>query len=126
MANKYEIKTKGFKEFKEALERSPDRIRKASGAFIQRAIAKYRSGIQNNPWRVGMSGGGSPVLTGYLRDTHESKVNSFEGSIFPTANYGKYLHPKRPWLDYVFKQKMPEIKQLEGDFLKEVITDLAK
>jgi hypothetical protein len=126
MTNKYELTTKGFKEFKKALERNPTKISRASGVLIQRAIAKYREGIQNNPWRIGMSGGGAPVLTGFLKDTHESKVSPFEGSIFPTAKYGKYLHPKRPWLDYVFKQKMPEIKQLEDDFLKEIITDLAK
>lgn len=128
MAN-YELKTEGFAEFRKALERNPTKVKNEAKNFIQRALAKYRSGIQNDPWRIGMSGGGSPVLTGNLRDSHFTEIEDFRGSISPDedkASYGKYVHKKRPWLDYVFKQKMPDVEKLEGEMLDNIVRDLAK
>ena len=126
---KYNIKLVGADEFKRALNRNPALIINESKKFIQRAIAKYKSGVMNNPWRIGMSGGGSPVLTGNLRDTHITKIDNFRGSISVNqelAPYGKHVHKTRPWLEYVFNQKQPEIEELEKDLADVIIKDLAK
>lgn len=126
MDNNYKIELIGADEFKKALERNPKLIISESKKFIQRAIAKYKSGIINNPWKIGMSGGGSPVLTGNLRDTHLTDFSDLEGRIYPTANYAKHIHKNRPWLDYVFNQKQPDIELLEKDLADIIIKDLAK
>ena len=84
-----------------------------------------------------MSGGGTPVDTGNLRDTHKRQISGFTGRIYPTAPYAAYVHdiegyPRkrsyqlRPWMDYVFKDKMKEIKELEQKLLKNIVADLAK
>ena len=125
MAN-YETKIIGSEEFSKALKRNPELIIRESKKFIQRAIAKYKSGIINNPWRIGMSGGGSPVLTGNLRDTHLTYFSNLEGMIFPSAKYAQYVHKNRPWLDYVYNQKQPDIELLEKDLADVIIKDLAK
>ena len=122
----------GANEFKRALDRNPKKIVEEIGKLIIRGLAAYKSGILNSPWRVGMTGGGSPVFSGNLRDTHETRVSSLEGAIFPTANYSNYIHDGtkrskgRPWLDYVKKDKDSAIRKLESDLLDNVIKDLAK
>ena len=115
----------GFDELKKAIERNPKTVINETKNFIQRALAQYRSGIQNNPWRIGMSGGGSPVATGNLRDTHFSKVETFDGFIRPTASYAGAVHKDRPWLDFVFQDKMTEVNELEKELLDKIIKDLA-
>lgn len=116
----------GLKEFQAALARNPSLVLNESKKFIQRAIAKYKSGIINNPWRIGMSGGGAPVLTGNLRDTHRTTFSNWMGMIYPSTNYAGAVHKKRPWLDFVFKDKMPEVEKLEKDFINTIVKDLAK
>jgi len=131
MAN-YGIKTIGFKEFQEAIKRNPQFISNEVKKFITRALAKYKSGILNSPWRTGGSGGGSPVATGNLRDTHRSEVGNFEGRIYPTSRYSEFVHEgtnkmrARPWLDFVKKDKDREIKDLEKEMLKNIVQNLAK
>jgi hypothetical protein len=125
MAN-YEAKIIGAEEFKKALERNPELVISELKKFIQRALAKYKSGIINSPWAVGLNGGGAPVLTGNLRDTHLTEINNFQGRIFPNANYAGYVHKNRPWLDYVFENKMTDVEVLEQDFADVIIKDLAK
>lgn len=120
------VQTFGFKEFEKALERNPNVVKKELGDFMSRAIARLKSGILNNPWRVGMKGGGSPVQFGNLRDTHATEIKVFEAKIFPTAGYAKYVHGKRPWLDFVKKDKEKEIRDLETKMLENIVKDLAK
>jgi len=123
-----EFKTEiiGIEDFQRALVRNPQLIISESKKFIQRAIAKYKSGIINNPWKLGLGGGGAPVLTGNLRDTHLTNISNFEGRIYPSASYSKHVHKNRPWLDYVFSSKMPEIRDLEKDLLNVIVKDLAR
>ena len=67
MARNYEFTIENLDEFRQALVRNPKVVLSESKKFLQRAIAKYKAGIIRNPWKVGMSGGGSPVLTGNMR-----------------------------------------------------------
>ena len=45
----------GLDDFYKALARNPQLVISESKKFIQRGIAKYKSGIVNNPWRVFIS-----------------------------------------------------------------------
>lgn len=131
------METVGFSEFKRAIDKNPSFVANEVKKFITRALAKYRSGILNNPWRMGGNGGGSPVATGNLRDTHHSEVGNFEGRIFPTAKYSRYVHgddgkltnklgrPLRPWLDWVKKDKDSDVKSLEKEMLATIVKNLA-
>lgn len=128
----YQIKVIGLKEFQTAIKKNPQRIVTAIGVFLTRAIAAYNRGIIRKPWRIGQSGGGAPVDTGNLRDTHHHEIKKWQARIFPTAKYAYYVHdrPKyhhpRPWLNYVKKTKDKEIKKLEKEMLKNVVANLAK
>ncbi len=125
MAN-YDIQFIGAKEFEKALMRNPELVVKEVKNFLQRAMAKYRSGIMNNPWKVGMSGGGSPVLSGHMRDTHIPVIGNWEARIGPDTNYAEHVHKKRPWLDHVFKDKEKDVQDLEVKMLEKIVGDLAK
>ncbi|MFA5050955.1 MAG: hypothetical protein WC499_02470 [Patescibacteria group bacterium] len=132
----YTFTIEGLAEFKEAIKRNPQVVKEEVGKFLVRAKSKYLSTILNNPWRVGMSGGGAPVATGNLRDTHESPVSTWEMSIFPTSPYAKYIHgtggarkgnyPLRPWLDYAFKTNEKGVQNLEGEMVDTIIEKLVK
>lgn len=125
--NNYEIELLGAKEFQRALERSPKKVLEEIKKFTQRGIAEYKRGIMNNPWKVGMSGGGSPVDTGNLRDTHLTDFSTFTGRIYPTASKYMYaVHKGRPWLDFVFNDKALDIEKLEDKMLEEIVMDLVK
>lgn len=127
MPNNLVFETKGFEEFEKALLRSPKLVIAESKKLIQRMIAEYKRGIINNPWTVGASGGGAPVNTGNLRDTHKTLFPSpFIGEIYPTADYAEHVHKKRPWLDFVFDNKMRDIEKLEDEFLTNIVKDLAR
>lgn len=115
----------GYKELQQAIKRNPKKVSSEIKDFIQRAMAQYRSGIQNNPWRIGMSGGGSPVALGNLRDTHLVDIGNYEGLIKPKADYAEYVHKTRPWLDYVFNDKMKKIEELEKKLLDNILKDLS-
>lgn len=125
MAN-YDIQFIGVKEFEKALMRNPKLVVKEVKNFLQRAMAKYRSGIMNNPWKVGMSGGGSPVLSGHMRDTHIPVIGDWEAKIGPDTNYAEHVHKKRPWLEHVYSSKDKEIRELEVKLLNTLVNDLSK
>lgn len=125
----FNIKIHGIEGLERALARNSEVVLRESKKFIQRALAKYRSGVINNPWRIGMSGGGSPVLTGNLRDTHLVEATAVMGRIAPNTAFAPYanaVHRKRPWLDFVFKDKKSEVEELEKEFLEAIIGELAK
>jgi len=127
----YEVKIVGLEEFKKALQRNPQRVASEVKAFLTRAIAAYNRGIIRSPWRVGGSGGGVPVLTGNLRDTHRNEISAWQARIYPTAPYAQFVHEgtsrmrARPWLDYVQQQKDSEVQNLEKQMLENIVSDLA-
>ena len=129
----------GMRELRAAIARNPRKTLTLAKRFLQRGIAEYKSGINNQPWRMGMAGGGAPVAArfgGNLRDTHQTKIEALRASIFPTASYAPYVHgikgwPRtrsyqlRPWLDHVKKQKQPDIERLYKELLEDIVKDLA-
>lgn len=116
----------GVEEFKKAIARNPAKILALVGRFITRGLAEYKKVIIRNPWRLGMAGGGAPVDTGNLRDTHLTLVSPFEGRIYPTASYTLAVHKKRPWLDYAYEKADASIEGLERELLSDIVKDLAK
>jgi len=131
-----EVTIVGIKELKAAIDRNPEKIKTQAGTFLARSIAAYKSGINNNPWRRGGSGGGAPVKSGTLRDTHRTKISGFEARIGPNtqrAPYARfvyfgtrYMKPGRPWLEYVKRTKDSEVQNLYHAMLDEIVADLAK
>lgn len=136
------VEIKGLEEFKAALKRNPELVVTEARKFLQRSMAAYRAGIQNNPWRMGMSGGGVPWKTGNLSQSHAIRFDSaMSASIGPSraypVRYATYVHgiegyPRkrtyqlRPWLDYVKQQKDSEVNELWDYFLQTISVDLAK
>jgi len=133
------VTIKGLEEFKSAIQRNPRVTLTEASKFLVKSIAEYNRSIIRNPWAVGGSGGGAPVDTGNLRDTHRREVNRLSASIFPTASYAKYVHGRRegevnkgngvksrPWLDYAVKSKDKIIQMYGEQMLKEIVNNLAK
>lgn len=122
----YTIDTSDFERFEKILEESPKKVLDLIKDFLQRGIAVYKRGVINNPWRIGMQGGGAPVATGNLRDTHGTMFNQLDAAIFPSlddAPYAPYVHKERPWLDFVQESNEKEIQKLEKDLIDN-ITDI--
>lgn len=125
MAN-YEFEIDGLDELKEAIKRNPEVVKREAGNFLKRGMAVYTRIMLNKPWRVGESGGGVPVATGNLRDTHQTVYAPYEVYTQPTAPYAKYIHGKRPWLDYAFNQGRQKVEELEKDLMEKIVTNLAQ
>lgn len=127
-----EIEIKGLKEFEDAIKRNPGYTRDELNRFFVRGLAVYRSGIKNKPWKIGEGGGGSPVRTGHMRDTHKEKIEPYRASIGPTATYAFYVHQgtsrmkARPWLDSVKDDKQKDIDKLAVTMLENIVKELAK
>ncbi len=115
-----------------AIRRNPARILEEVGNFLTRGIREYNKFIIRNPWRVNGGGGGAPVATGNLRDTHSREIQPWEARITPTAPYAKYVHDgtrrmkARPWLDFAQHAAAGEIDALQNKLLDKIVTDLAK
>jgi hypothetical protein len=97
-------------------------------------MAAYKGFIIRNPWRMGGTGGGSPVAAahgGNLRDTHRTQINQWSAIIRPTAKYAMYVHEgtfrmqARPWLDYAQQQADGAISILSNQLLDKIVSDLA-
>lgn len=125
----------GLKELEAAVKRNPKVVLSEAKNFINRGLSRYESGIMNNPWRIGSSGGGSPVKTGHLRQSHQKEFGVLQGAIGPDmslAPYAFYVHEgtrrmkPRPWLDHVKNAKKGEIEKLMNEFLEKIVKDLAK
>lgn len=142
----------GVKELKEAVTRHPQTVKRAIDIFLQRGIADYKRGINNNPWRVGGNGGGVPVSndpryrtkrnqnyqrarSGNLRDTHVVQRNALSAFIGPSlsmAPYAKMVHDgtrkmkARPWLDFVKEERAVLIQSHYRDMLKTISKSLSK
>lgn len=132
----FKLDIHGLKELQNAIRRNPQHTRDEVGKFLQRGIAVYNRIIIRSPWRMGQSGGGAPVDSGNLRDTHRREMRPWSASIFPTAPYAPYVHgiegfarrrsyQLRPWLDHAQETGDREIRQLEGDMLQSIVTGLA-
>lgn len=130
MAFVYSIK--GLEELKRAVQRNPRKVIDEVSDFLSRAMAAYKRVIGRNPWKLGSSEGGAPVLTGYLRATHFTDQQRWQARIYPTAPYAQYVHDgtkrmkARPWLDFAKDAADSEVQRLEREMLDEIVRDLAK
>jgi hypothetical protein len=115
-----------LRSLERAIARNPQTVKQEVATFLTRGIAVYNRGIIRSPWRMGMSGGGAPVDTRNLRDTHQREVSAFSARIFPTAKYADPVHKGRPWLQHVFDNSTAEINTLQDQLLQNVVTDLAR
>jgi hypothetical protein len=129
------VTTKGFKELEKAFNNSPDVVLRNGRNFFTRAMAAYKSGIRNKPWRVGGSGGGSPVASGALRDGHTVVFKPYEATIGPSGasmQYAPFVHEgtrhmtARPWLDAVKIEKQSVIDGYADKMLEDITKDLAR
>jgi hypothetical protein len=127
-----EVQIIGLESLERAIKRNPEKVKDEVGKFIVRATALYKQSIIRSPWRLGGSGGGSPVATGNLRDTHETNIGTWQAYIRPNAKYAPYIHEgtsrmeARPWLEHAMESKKSEIERLQDGLLKEIVGDLAK
>jgi hypothetical protein len=133
----FDFSIDGLRELQQAVQRNPGRTVQEVGKFLQRGLAAYRRIINNSPWRLEMSGGGAPVASGHLRDSHRSERTPWTGRIFPTAPYAAYVHgidgwPRkksyqlRPWLEYAETRAEGDIEKLQDEMLNNIVEDLAK
>lgn len=122
----YEFEIKGLEELKQNIQRNPDVIKREVGKFLTRGMAVYARILLNSPWRVGSAGGGVPVATGNLRDTHQKIMLPYEAWIRPTAPYAEVVHKNRPWLEYAFDKGSKDIEKLEGELMEEIANKLAE
>lgn len=128
----FNISINGLRELEAAIKRNPQKTITEVGNFLQRGMAKYRSTVINKPWRVGGSGGGVPVATGNLRDTHKTTISKWQARYYPTTSYMNYVHEgtksvkPRPWLDYAFQKNERDVQKLADDMLAAIVSDLAK
>lgn len=130
--SRFRVDHKGFKELRAAVRRNPRKTVQEVGKFLARGIAVYNRQIIRDPWRLGQTGGGAPVDTGNLRDTHRREVRDWSARIYPTAPYAMDVHEgtsfmkARPWLDYAMDRGKREIDQLEQTMLNNIVADLAR
>lgn len=144
MATSFKMSISGVDDLERAIKQNPKNTIRKLNIFFVRSIAEYRKIIMRQPWRVGGVGGGAPVDTQALRDSHQSgtKIGKYEASIGPDQNiarYAKYVHGRRkgeinrrtgvksrPWLDYAFEKADKKVKKLQDTLLKDIVDDLAK
>ncbi|MCX6785920.1 MAG: hypothetical protein NTZ18_03670 [Candidatus Komeilibacteria bacterium] len=125
----------GLKEFQTALARNPQKVLDEVKRFFVRGMAHYRRVvIQTAPWKVGESGGGAPVDTKNLVQSHVTKYNELSATFGPDqqiAPYAKYVHEgtvkmtKRPWLDWAKDRAQEDVLQEAKKLLDTLVKDLA-
>jgi len=116
-----------YDSLKRAIHRHPTIVAQETKNFLYRANTRLESKAGSSPWRVGGSGGGVPVATGNLLRSHKSKFEPFKLTYYQDnkkASYGKYIHPKRPWLEWTAKQSEKDINRDAERLLKNIVDSL--
>jgi len=140
MGREFNIKINGLREFEKALRRNPLKTKDEIGKLLVRSISELNRVIIRKPWKIGQGGGGSPVATGNLRDTHQRRIRPLEARIFPTAKYAPFVHGEgkggkmfnkrglqlRPWLDHAIEKTKGPINKLSIKMLNNIVKDLTK
>ena len=128
------VKIEGLAKLKAAIARNPQKIKSEVKNFLQRGMAIVKSIVRNDPWRVGMDGGGAPAATGKMRDTHQTVLEDFKAAFKPdlgAAPYAGYVHggtskmEKRPWLEYAERAGRPEINTKAKEMMTAIADNLA-
>ncbi len=125
------IKVDGFKGLKKAIRKNPSQVIAYGQEYMRKGLAEYMRTIRGNPWRIGDYGGGAPVDTGNLRDSHLPPIygrweSQIRANNVGNADYAQIVHAKRPWLEYAKEENEVKIKSLQDKLLKEIVTKLAK
>ena len=130
------VKLEGAEEFERAIRRYPKYSKQQALIMMTRIKADYQRTIIRSPWRIGGSGGGSPVDTRALRDSHRYKIQPTELKIDVrpeiASRYGEAVHEgtrrmeARPWLDYATEKNKSNRERQVDDFLKAIVNNLAK
>jgi hypothetical protein len=121
---------RGLNELRAAIRKNPEQVRKSARNMFNSLKTDYQRVIMRNPWQRGGSGGGVPVDTGSLRDSHRYQVSETQLRINvpdqKADEYGWAVHSGRPWLDYSQEQTEGQREKAYNKFLEEVTGQLAK
>jgi len=129
------IEIKGAKEFSYQIRKNPEVVKKETADFFNKSIIEFKRVVNISPWRLGGNGGGAPVDTGNLRESHKTDIRAFTatyGVNTRRADYAWAVHEgtarmkERPWLNYAIDQKKGVIDKLANEMLKKVVVNLAK
>jgi hypothetical protein len=137
MKNKLGItfRERDVRGLRRAIDRNPNRVKIEASKAFARINAQLLSSIIRNPWRIGGTGGGSPVDTTNLREAHRKRIKPYEARIWVNqkkAPYGVHVHEgtykmeARPWLDHAIKSRKNKIDLIARKFLEAVVRDLGK
>ncbi len=134
-----DIKWVGLNELRAAIAKNPQNVLDRTRVFLTRGLAVYKKTIISSPWVMGGAGGGAPVDTGHLRDTHVTTIDALRATIGPNTQVAKYAgavhgtgvarkrsYQLRPWLDYTKQTNESKIESLYRDLLKDIVGGLAK
>lgn len=117
-----EVNTDDLKNFGDSKSIITDELKK----LFVRVLAVYDKTIKTSPWRVGMTGGGVPVKTGKLRDSHTKNITATFATIGPRTSYANTVHEGtskregRPWLEYAVSQNMRKVNELIDNAITEI------
>ncbi len=125
-----EFDPNSIRALREAYARSPEVVKSEANKFLSRGIAEYNKVLLRNPWTTTSKGGGIPVDTMNLRDTHQRAIETWQAWIRPTADYAIYVHEgtkkmsPRPWLEYAKEKADKEIIVLQNQMLESIANRL--
>lgn len=128
------IRKSDLEALRRAFNNSPDTMKKHSDRLITKIDRETKKIMFRNPWEIGGSGGGVPVDTKYLRQSHQSRRSPYEMKIWVPGShpYASYVHEgtrkmeARPWMDYAADKVEGSIDGEIRTFLDSVVSDLSK
>jgi hypothetical protein len=133
-----QVSHKDIEAFRKAIERNPQAVKESVDTFLAKGKHLIMSSIKRDPWRVGMTGGGSPIALingGNLFKAHhdtmspwswEVKVNEGKAPYAVFVHEGTRYMSARPWLDYAVETKEREIYAEAQKVIDYVVNNLAK
>jgi len=130
------ITVKGLNQLRRAFRKNPDYVKRRGLKLMKNIKEKYKNQIIRSPWEVGESGGGVPVRTKALRDSHQYRVSPTRMTAgipeYKAKEYGIYVHEgtskmdARPWLDYAHEKLESDREKAFKRFLGDVVNNLAE
>lgn len=121
MAN-IEVKITNLAEIKAAFRKAPGLMTKYLNQAIQRSIFSIERDSKIN----------SPVLTGFLRASHQSLFSNLRGEVGPTASYAIFVHEgtrfmrPRPFLLEAVKSNERKIQDEFKDAVQNTLNDIGR
>lgn len=121
MAN-IEVKITNLAEIKAAFRKAPGLMTKYLNQAIQRSIFSIERDSKIN----------SPVLTGFLRASHQSLFTNLRGEVGPTASYAIFVHEgtrfmrPRPFLLEAVKSNERKIQDEFKDAVQNTLNDIGR